>query len=75
MRTPSGRSELDVQDRRQWGILKPDEIRRVTKAFTDEQARVVFLTLVLTCPGDDERVFCHPKRGTSYSSEIWAPHL
>src|SRR5437764_12875761 len=25
--------------------------------------------------GDDEGVFCHARRGTSYSSEIWAPHL
>ena len=28
--------------------MKPDEIRRVAKAFKDEQACVVFLTLVLT---------------------------
>jgi integrase len=34
--------------KRNWRILKPEEIRRVAKAFTDEQARVVFLTLVLT---------------------------
>jgi integrase len=115
--------------KRNWRILKPDEIRRVAKAFTDEQARVVFLTLVLTglraselqrlrwrdvslvesvlrvvdsksesgvrsiaipstladelrrhyqwtsFKGDDERVFCHPKRGTTYSSELWAPHF
>jgi len=115
--------------KRHWRILKPAEIRRVSKAFTDEQARAVFLTLVLTglraselqrlkwrdvslvesvlrvvdsksesgvrsiaipstladelrrhyqrtkFKGDDERVFCHPRRGTSYSSEIWSPHL
>jgi integrase len=29
-------------------ILEPDEARRVGKAFTDEQARVAFWTLVLT---------------------------
>ncbi len=29
-------------------ILEPVEVARVAKAFTDEQARVVFLTLVLT---------------------------
>src|SRR2546429_1015640 len=34
--------------KRRWRILKPDEIRRVAKAFEDDQARVVFLTLVLT---------------------------
>jgi integrase len=31
-----------------WRILQPDEIRRVRSAFEDEQARAVFLTLVLT---------------------------
>jgi integrase len=115
--------------KRKWRILKPDEIRRVAKAFKDEQARVAFLTLVLTglrasemralrwrdvslvekvlrvvdsksesgirsiaissslaqelnrhyqrtaFKGDDERVFCHPKRGTIYSKEIWRPHF
>jgi integrase len=34
--------------KRNWRILKPEEIRRVSKAFTDDQARGVFLTLVLT---------------------------
>lgn len=34
--------------RRNWRILEPAEVARVAKAFTDEQARVVFLTLVLT---------------------------
>jgi integrase len=34
--------------KRDWRILKPDEIRRLAKAFTDEQARALFLTLVLT---------------------------
>jgi integrase/recombinase XerD len=106
-------------------ILEPVEVARVAKAFTDEQARVVFLTLVLTgirrselqalrwCDadlvesvlrvrdskteegrraialsktlaeelwqhrrrtsfqGDDELVFCHPKRGTVYRVETF----
>jgi integrase len=34
--------------RRKWRILEPAEVARVAKAFTDEQARVVFLVLVLT---------------------------
>jgi integrase len=113
--------------KRQWRILKPEEIRRVAKAFTDDQARSVFLTLVLTglraselrrlrwrdvslvekvlrvvdsksesgirsiaipsslaeeltqhyqrtaFKGDGELVFCHSKRGTVYSKEIWTP--
>jgi integrase len=33
---------------RRWRILEPAEVARVAKAFTDEQARVVFLTLILT---------------------------
>jgi len=33
--------------RRRWRILEPAEVRRVSAAFVDEQARVVFLTLVL----------------------------
>jgi integrase len=113
--------------KRQWRILKPEEIRRVSKAFTDDQARSVFLTLVLTglraselrrlrwrdvslvekvlrvvdsksesgirsiaipsslaeelnqhykrtaFKGDAELVFCHSKRGTVFSKEIWTP--
>src|SRR3989442_952646 len=31
-----------------WRILEPAEVARVAKAFTDDQARAVFLTLVLT---------------------------
>jgi integrase len=31
-----------------WRILEPGEVARVAKAFTDEVARVMFLTLVLT---------------------------
>ena len=34
--------------RRRWRILEPVEVGRVLRAFTDEQARTVFLTLVLT---------------------------
>jgi integrase len=33
---------------RRWRILEPAEIRSVASKFTDQQARVVFLTLVLT---------------------------
>ena len=34
--------------RRKWRILQPVEVARVRAAFTDQQARTVFLTLVLT---------------------------
>src|SRR5829696_3528553 len=34
--------------RRKWRILEPGEIARVRKAFVDEQARTIFLMLVLT---------------------------
>src|SRR4051812_32401433 len=34
--------------RRKWRILQPVEVGRVLRAFTDEQAKVMFLTLVLT---------------------------
>ena len=33
---------------RRWRILEPAEVARVAKAFTDDQARAVFLTLILT---------------------------
>jgi len=33
---------------RRWRILEPAEVGRMLKAFTDEQARTIFLTLVLT---------------------------
>lgn len=33
---------------RRWRVLEPAEVARVLKAFTDEQARTIFLTLVLT---------------------------
>jgi integrase len=111
---------------RRWRILEPVEVARVSKAFTDEQARAVFLTLVLTgirrgelqalrwrdvdlvenvlrvrdskteegvraialspalaealwqhrrqtdYQGDDERVFCHPTRGSVYREHVFA---
>jgi integrase len=31
-----------------WRILQPDEVRRVAKAFKDEQARTIFLMLAVT---------------------------
>ena len=34
--------------RRKWRILEPVEVARVRKAFTEQQPRVAFLTLVLT---------------------------
>jgi integrase len=34
--------------RRNWRILEPVEVARLLKAFKDEQARTIFLTLVLT---------------------------
>jgi integrase len=45
---PAERAERPKLPRRKWRILEPAEVARVSKAFTDEQARVVFLTLVLT---------------------------
>jgi integrase len=33
---------------KRWRILQPAEVARVSKAFTDVQARAVFLTLILT---------------------------
>jgi integrase len=110
-----------------WRILKPDEVRRVAKAFTDPQARTIFLMLAVTglrkseaqalrwrdvslgekrfrvvklkskagrrtiaipqilldelerhyqrtpFKGDDDRVFCHARRGSVYSAEMWRP--
>ena len=34
--------------RKRWRILEPMEVGRVLKAFTDDQARAMFLTLMLT---------------------------
>lgn len=112
--------------RRKWKILTPAEVTRVAQAFTDEQAQLIFLTLVLTgvrrfelqglrwgdvdlvlsniriaesktedgersialapmlaealwqrrrstaFQGDDELVFCHPKRGSKIDHEWYA---
>lgn len=112
--------------RRRWRILQPAEVGRVAKAFTDDQARLIFLTAMLTglrrfelqalrwrdvslventlrvreskseegerlvalsptlaeelwqhrrqsrFVGDDERVFCHPKRGSMIDHEWFA---
>jgi integrase len=45
---PAEGAERPKIEPRRWRILQPVEIARVLKAFTDEQARCVFLTLVLT---------------------------
>ncbi len=45
---PAERAERPKLPRREWRILEPQEVARVAKAFEDEQARTVFLTLVLT---------------------------
>ena len=126
---PATGAERPKLPRRRWRILEPVEVARVAKAFTDEQARVVFLTLVLTgvrraelqallwrdvdlvdgvprvrdskseegirsiaiptrlqeelwqhrrrssFQGEDERVFCHPERGTVYRAETFEEAL
>jgi len=109
--------------------LKPEQVQLLARSFADEQARVAFLTFVLTgvrraelqalrwrdvdlienvlrvadsktetglraialtpglheelwqhrrgsaFKGDDERVFCHPKRGTIYRYETYKDEL
>jgi integrase len=40
--------ERPKEERRRWRILEPAEVQRVAQAFTDERARLVFLTLMLT---------------------------
>jgi integrase len=45
---PAERAERPKLPRRAWRILEPAEVARVSKAFADDQARVAFLTLVLT---------------------------
>ena len=47
-RAPPGTSRRPRTTRRRWRILEPVEVARVAREFTDEQARVAFLTLVLT---------------------------
>jgi integrase len=45
---PAAGAEHPKLARRSWRILEPGEVARVLKAFVDEQARTIFLTLVLT---------------------------
>jgi integrase len=126
---PAEAAERPKVKRREWRILQPAEVARVAKAFTDDQHRLVFLTLVLTgirrselealrwkdidllegvlrvresksesgrrsvalpptlreglsghyrrtpFKGDDERVFCHPERGTIYLAKHFSEAL
>jgi integrase len=126
---PAEAAERPKVTQRRWRILEPAEVVRVAKAFSDEQARLVFLTLILTglrrselqalrwrdidllegvlrvresksksgeraialptklaeslsehyrrtaYRGDDELVFCHPKRGTVYGAETFGDAL
>jgi integrase len=126
---PAERAERPRTPKRKWRILEREEVARVARAFTDEQARVVFLTLVLTglrrselqrlrwsdvdmlegvlrireskseegersialsprlqaelaehyrrtdYKGQDELVFCHPERGTTYRAESFEEAL
>ena len=125
---PAERAERPKLPKRRWRILEPAEVARVAK-FRDEQARVVFLTLVLTGlrrselqalrwrdvgllaavlrvrdsktedgvrsialspglvealsghyastahKGDDERVFCHPERGSIHRAKTFQAEL
>jgi integrase len=45
---PAAAAERPKVIPRRWRILEPAEVARVAKAFTDEQAGVLFLTLILT---------------------------
>lgn len=45
---PARRVERPKQPKRRWRLLEPAEVPAVSKAFTDERARRVFLTLALT---------------------------
>jgi integrase len=45
---PAANAERPRVPRRRWPILEGNEISRLERAFSDVQARVVFLTLVLT---------------------------
>jgi integrase len=45
---PAARAERPKIGKRRWRILEPAEVARVLRAFTDEQTRTIFLTLVLT---------------------------
>jgi integrase len=41
-------AERPKAERKHWRILQPAEVQRVGRAFTDERARLAFLTLMLT---------------------------
>jgi integrase len=45
---PAANVERPKVPRRKWRILEPTEVQRIYRAFADDQARVAFLTLVLT---------------------------
>ena len=45
---PAEAAERPKAIQRRWRILEPAEVARVATAFTDDQARAVFLTLILT---------------------------
>lgn len=45
---PAKRVERPRQPKRRWRILEPAEVPAVSKAFSDERARLVFRTLALT---------------------------
>jgi integrase len=45
---PAHGAEHPKKAKRSWRILEPAEVAQVLKAFSDEQARTIFLTLVLT---------------------------
>ena len=45
---PAERAERPKLPKRRWRILEPSEVSAVARAFKDKQARVVYLTLVLT---------------------------
>jgi integrase len=47
-RNPVAGVERPKVRRRRWRILTPSEVGRVARAFTDERARVAYLTLILT---------------------------
>jgi integrase len=45
---PTDGIERPKAKRPRWRILEPAEVSRVAKAFTDERARAIFMTLILT---------------------------
>jgi integrase len=45
---PAAGAEHPKKAKRRWRILQPGEVIRIRKSFEDEQARTIFLTLVLT---------------------------